>query len=207
MSSTVVYNAVLCDAGGKRRGWLAADGGRITAVGDGNVTAEMLVSAAEAVDARGAFLIPGLTDTHVHFRDPGLTHKATMESESRAAAAGAVTTVFDMPNTVPPVTTVEVLEAKRRLVESKNVSCRIMPLLGMAPGAMEQLKKLDLAGVPAVKLFLGTTTGAMSAPPDDELEDVFRFLADQNIPVIVHAEDNDVIGRNMEAALARWGSA
>ncbi len=207
MSSTVVYNAVLCDAGGKRRGWLAADGGRITAVGDGNVTAEMLVSAAEAVDARGAFLIPGLTDTHVHFRDPGLTHKATMESESRAAAAGAVTTVFDMPNTVPPVTTVEVLEAKRRLVESKNVSCRIIPLLGMAPGAMEQLKKLDLAGVPAVKLFLGTTTGAMSAPPDDELEDVFRFLADQNIPVIVHAEDNDVIGRNMEAALARWGSA
>lgn len=206
MSSTVVYNAVLCDAGGKRRGWLAADGGRITAVGDGNVTDEMLVSAAEAVDARGAFLIPGLTDTHVHFRDPGLTHKATMESESRAAAAGAVTTVFDMPNTVPPVTTVEVLEAKRRLVESKNVSCRIIPLLGMAPGAMEQLKKLDLAGVPAVKLFLGTTTGAMSAPPDDELEDVFHFLADQNIPVIVHAEDNDVIGRNMEAALARWGS-
>ena len=74
MSSTVVYNAVLCDAGGKRRGWLAADGGRITAVGDGNVTAEMLVSAAEAVDARGAFLIPGLTDTHVHFRDPGQRH-------------------------------------------------------------------------------------------------------------------------------------
>ena len=62
MSSTVVYNAVLCDAGGKRRGWLAADGGRITAVGDGNVTAEMLVSAAEAVDARGAFeMTAGLT--------------------------------------------------------------------------------------------------------------------------------------------------
>ena len=123
-------------------------------------------------------LIPGLTDTHVHFRDPGLTHKADMESESLAAAAGAVTTVFDMPNTIPPVTTVEVLEAKRRLIDAKNIRCRIVPLLGMAPGAMNELRRLDLNGVPAVKLFLGTTTGAMSAPFDDELEDVFRFLAE-----------------------------
>lgn len=206
MGSTVVYNAVLCDAGGRRHGWLAADGGVITSVGEGDIPSEISASATEAVDAGGAMLIPGLTDTHVHFRDPGLTHKATLESESRAATAGAVTTVFDMPNTVPAVTTVDVLDAKRALIKSKNVSCRIIPLLGMAPGAIEQLKKLDLSGIPAVKLFLGTTTGAMSAPSDAELEDVFRFLADHGIPVIVHAEDNDVIARNMDAALARWGS-
>lgn len=206
MGSIVVYNAVLCDAGGRRHGWLAADGGVITSVGEGDILSEISASATEAVDAGGAMLIPGLTDTHVHFRDPGLTHKATLESESRAAAAGAVTTVFDMPNTVPAVTTVDVLDAKRALIKSKNVSCRIIPLLGMALGAIEQLKKLDLSGIPAVKLFLGTTTGAMSAPSDAELEDVFRFLADHGIPVIVHAEDNDIIARNMEAALARWGS-
>ena len=207
MGPTVVYNAVLCDAGGKRRGWLAADGGIITATGEGDVPQDVLSASTDAVDAGGTMLIPGLIDTHVHFRDPGITHKADMESESLAAAAGAVTTVFDMPNTIPPVTTVEVLEAKRRLIDAKNIRCRIVPLLGMAPGAMNELRRLDLNGVPAVKLFLGTTTGAMSAPFDDELEDVFRFLAEHRIPVIVHAEDNAVIDRNMAAALARWGTA
>lgn len=204
MADLLIHNAILVDSRGTRHGWIEVTGDKISAAGDG---APAATDAKEVVDARGAYLIPGLTDTHVHFRDPGLTHKADIESESRAAIAGGVTTVFDMPNTVPAVTTVEILEEKRRLIASKNPPVRIIPLMGVAPGAMKELPELvKHAGVPAVKLFLGTTTGAMTAPDDRELEDVFRFLAEHDLPVIVHAEDNALINANMAAAVARFGA-
>lgn len=204
MADLLIHNAILVDSRGTRQGWIEVTGDKISAAGDG---APAATDAKEVVDARGAYLIPGLTDTHVHFRDPGLTHKADVESESRAAIAGGVTTVFDMPNTVPAVTTVEILEEKRRLIASKNPPVRIIPLMGVAPGAMKELPELvKHPGVPAVKLFLGTTTGAMTAPDDRELEDVFRFMAEHDLPVIVHAEDNALINANMAAAVARFGS-
>lgn len=204
MADLLIHNAILVDSRGTRQGWIEVTGDKISAAGEG---APAATDAKEVVDARGAYLIPGLTDTHVHFRDPGLTHKADIESESRAAIAGGVTTVFDMPNTVPAVTTVEILEEKRRLIASKNPPVRIIPLMGVAPGAMSELPELvKHPGVPAVKLFLGTTTGAMTAPDDRELEDVFRFLAEHDLPVIVHAEDNALINANMAAAVARFGA-
>lgn len=204
MVDLLIHNAVIVDGRGERRGWIAVTGNTVTSSGEGSVMPE----ASDIVDARGAYLIPGLTDTHVHFRDPGLTHKADIGSESRAAVAGGVTTVFDMPNTVPTVTTVAILKDKRRIIAEKHPEIRIIPLMGIAPGAMKELPELvGLDEVPAVKLFLGTTTGAMSAPADRELEDVFRFLADHNLPVIVHAEDNSLINANMAAAVAKYGSA
>lgn len=202
MHDLLIYNAVITDSRGARHGWIAVTGNTVSAVGESSDMPE----ASEKIDARGAYLIPGLTDTHVHFRDPGLTHKADIESESRAALAGGVTTVFDMPNTVPPVTSVSILQEKRKMIAEKNPDIRIIPLMGLAPGAMKELPELVRLDVPAVKLFLGTTTGAMSAPGDHELEDVFRFLSDHDIPVIVHAEDNSLINANMEAAVAKYGS-
>lgn len=204
MYDLLIYNAVIVDSRGERQGWVAVTGNIVAATGESSDMPE----ASEKIDARGAYLIPGLTDTHVHFRDPGLTHKADIESESRAALAGGVTTVFDMPNTVPPVTTVRILQEKQRMIAEKKTGIRIIPLMGLAPGAMKELPELVRSeDVPAVKLFLGTTTGAMSAPGDRELEEVFRFLSDHNIPVIVHAEDNSLINANMEAAVAKYGSA
>lgn len=204
MYDLLIYNAVIVDSRGERQGWVAVTGNIVAATGESSDMPE----ASEKIDAHGAYLIPGLTDTHVHFRDPGLTHKADIESESRAALAGGVTTVFDMPNTVPPVTTVRILQEKQRMIAEKKTGIRIIPLMGLAPGAMKELPELiRLEDVPAVKLFLGTTTGAMSAPGDRELEEVFRFLSDHNIPVIVHAEDNSLINANMEAAVAKYGSA
>lgn len=204
MYDLLIYNAVIVDSRGERQGWVAVTGNIVAATGESSDMPE----ASAKIDARGAYLIPGLTDTHVHFRDPGLTHKADIESESRAALAGGVTTVFDMPNTVPPVTTVRILQEKQRMIAEKKTGIRIISLMGLAPGAMKELPELVRSeDVPAVKLFLGTTTGAMSAPGDRELEEVFRFLSDHNIPVIVHAEDNSLINANMEAAVARYGSA
>lgn len=202
MHDLLIYNAVIVDSRGERQGWVAVTGNIVAATGESSDMPE----ASEKIDAHGAYLIPGLTDTHVHFRDPGLTHKADIESESRAALAGGVTTVFDMPNTVPPVTSVSILQEKGKMIAEKNPDIRIIPLMGLAPGAMKELPELVRLDVPAVKLFLGTTTGAMSAPGDHELEEVFRFLSDHNIPVIVHAEDNSLINANMEAAVAKYGS-
>ena len=94
MYDLLIYNAVIVDSRGERQGWVAVTGNIVAATGESSDMPE----ASEKIDAHGAYLIPGLTDTHVHFRDPGLTHKADIESESRAALAGGVTTVFDMPN-------------------------------------------------------------------------------------------------------------
>lgn len=205
MGKQLIYNAILVGERGMRRGWVEIADGVITATGDDDPT---LPYDGTATDAGGAYLIPGLTDTHVHFRDPGLTHKADITSESRAARLGGITAVFDMPNTVPPVTTADILREKTEHIAATPHSCSITPLMGLAPGAMKELPRLVAAGpVPAVKLFLGTTTGAMSAPDDSELPDIFRFLHDHDIPVIVHAEDNGLINSNMATAMAIYGSA
>ena len=203
---TLIYNAVLTDSAGTRHGWVLFDHTGLLQSGTGEPAPCTLGWADETVDAEGASVIPGLADTHVHFRQPGMEHKGDMLTEGRAAVAGGVTTVFDMPNTRPATTTVEALEEKRMLAAASGAPCRIIPLLGVVPGAMKDLRRLDPASTPAVKMFLGTSTGAMTSPAGKELEDVFRFLADTRIPLIVHAEDNDIIARNMADAVARYGS-
>lgn len=208
MNSFVIYNAEIVDSNGERHGWIAVTDDQISAAGCGDVPAEILASSSQNIDAEGAFLIPGLADTHVHFREPGLTQKADMKSESLAAVAGGITTVFDMPNTVPSTITAEALADKMRLTQADGIACHITPLLGLAPGkAMEALSKIDVENTPAVKLFLGTTTGAMAAPEGSELNDVFRFCADHRLRIIVHAEDNEIIARNTADAIAKYGSA
>ncbi len=206
MSRTLIYNAQLCDASGMRKGFVAIDGTRIESVGEGTPSPDDLNRADTKIDAEGAMLIPGLIDTHVHFREPGLEYKATILSESRAAAAGGITAVFDMPNTVPPTVTVEALRAKAALA-AHGCHTRYMPLLGIVPGVMKELAKADTDAMCAVKLFLGTSTGGMRSPLGDELTDVFRFCAEHGLRIIVHAEDNAIIDANMQAALARYGSA
>ncbi len=206
MSRTLIYNVQLCDASGIRKGFVAIDGTRIESVGEGTPSPDDLNRADTKIDAEGAMLVPGLIDTHVHFREPGLEYKATILSESRAAAAGGITAVFDMPNTVPPTVNVEALSAKAALA-ARECHTRYMPLLGIVPGVMKELANADTDAMCAVKLFLGTSTGGMRSPLGDELADVFRFCAERGLRIIVHAEDNAVIDANMQAALARYGSA
>ena len=203
--SLLIHNADLTTATGRNRGWVYVDGGVIVDSGSGDFPAEL--TATEVVDGCGAMLIAGLIDTHVHFREPGLEYKATVLSESGAAAAGGITAVFDMPNTNPATTTVEALDAKMRSVAQHGSYTRYEALLGLVEGAPAELKKLDLGKLHAVKLFLGTSTGAMSSPKGRELEEVFRICADASLPIIVHAEDNSIIAANTAAALARYGSA
>ena len=102
-------------------GYVAIEGERIIRTGQGPAPAELTGEATEVVDASGATLMPGVIDCHVHFREPGLTHKATMASESRAAAAGGVTSWIDMPNTIPPTTTLDAWEEKKRIAAASAV--------------------------------------------------------------------------------------
>lgn len=159
----------------------------------------------ETVDGGGeALLFPGLIDTHVHFREPGMEHKATIASESRALLCSGITSFLDMPNTVPVTTGLpELTEKMRRAAISSAINYGFFiaatdgTVLKLTPGAR------IYAGV---KLFLGATTGSTPAPRGKDLEYLFEACADYDIPIMVHAEDNATIAANTTAAIARYGS-
>lgn len=201
----LIHNAILVDRTGSRRGWLKTDGEMITLAGSGDPTPFDLLDDSEVIDAAGAYVCPGLIDSHVHFREPGLEYKATIAGESRAALAGGITTVFDMPNTKPATTTADALRAKNELGHRTAVT-HYRAFFGATPGCMPELLKLRPGETPGIKIFLGTSTGAMSSPTGRELEDVMRWCADHRLPVVVHAEDNDIIAANTAAAISHYGS-
>lgn len=153
------------------------------------------------VDAEGCYLLPGVIDDHVHFRDPGLTHKADMHSESRAAAAGGVTTVFDMPNTLPQTTTLEAYEAKRALASSRFVVNWSL-FFGATNDNAQVLKSLNRHKTCGVKLFMGSSTGNMLVDREETLNEIF---ATTRMPIMVHCEDTAIINQNMAAYKEKYG--
>ena len=153
------------------------------------------------IDARGCFILPGMIDDHVHFRVPGLTGKADMDTESRAAAAGGVTTFFDMPNTQPQTTTLETLEEKFRLARQKS-HVNYSFFYGATNDNVDSFAQLDIHRIPGIKLFMGSSTGNMLVDRRESLERIFRSTP---LPLMAHCEDTDIINRNMEAAKAKYG--
>lgn len=153
------------------------------------------------VDATGAFVLPGVIDTHVHFRDPGLTQKADMESESRAAAYGGVTTYFDMPNTVPQTTTPDALNAKFADARRKS-HVNYSFFFGATNDNIDTINTLDPHRIPGVKLFMGSSTGNMLVDKEQSLRRLFGGTA---LPIVAHCEDTATINANMAAAKAQYG--
>lgn len=158
----------------------------------------------DIIDASGCFVMPGVIDDHVHFREPGLTRKADMESESRAAAYGGVTSYFDMPNTIPQTTTPETLEEKFRLAAEKS-HVNYGFFFGATNDNAEQLRLLDVHRVPGIKLFMGSSTGKMLVDKRESLQRVFAIARELDLPVMAHCEDTDIINRNMAEAKERYG--
>lgn len=153
------------------------------------------------VDAKGCYVLPGIIDTHVHFREPGMTEKADIESESRAAAAGGVTSYFEMPNTVPQTTTLEALEDKfQRAAKSSHVNYTFF--FGATNDNVDLFSKLDVHRIPGIKLFMGSSTGNMLVDRDEALN---RIFASAKLPIMAHCEDTAIINRNMEEAKKAWG--
>lgn len=156
------------------------------------------------VDATGSFLIPGVIDEHVHFREPGLTQKADIESESRAAAWGGVTSFLDMPNTVPQTTTLAALADKYdRGARESLVNYGFF--YGATNANVETFKELDRTRIPGIKLFMGASTGNMLVDKRSSLHDVFKECARLDLPVMTHCEDSQLISQNMKVFKARYG--
>lgn len=169
-------------------GWLLTNGEYIAAIGHGNYNAPLPPNV-EKIDARQAMLLPGAIDCHVHFREPGLTHKATIRSESTAAVAGGVTSFIDMPNCVPPTTTIHEWESKMAIAEATS-QANYAFMIGATATNIQQLQQADYSLVPAVKLFMGSSTGNMLVERQAALQAIF---ADQPGRVVVHAEDQTII--------------
>lgn len=155
----------------------------------------------QVVDATGCFVLPGVIDDHVHFRDPGLTEKADIETESRAAAYGGVTSYLDMPNTKPQTTTVEALDDK---LESARRTSHVNYgfFIGATNDNIDTVCSVDPHRVPGIKLFMGSSTGNMLVDRRDVLE---RLFASAKLPIMAHCEDTDIINRNMAAAKQKYG--
>ena len=155
----------------------------------------------ETVDASGCFVFPGVIDDHVHFREPGLTQKADIESESRAAAYGGVTSYFDMPNTIPQTTTLQALEEKYLLAKEKS-HVNYSFFFGATNDNTSLFPQLDIHRIPGIKLFMGSSTGNMLVDRRSVLEEIFRTAP---LPVMAHCEDTGIINRNMAEAKVRYG--
>ena len=154
------------------------------------------------IDAAGKWLLPGVIDDHVHFRDPGLTHKADMATESLAAAAGGVTTVFDMPNCIPQTVTIDALNDKfSHAAETCIVNHSFY--LGATHNNIDQIEKIDPNHVCGVKLFMGSSTGGMLLDDRDSLKALFNAAP---VPVAVHCEETSIINANMERYTTQYGS-
>ena len=153
------------------------------------------------IDVSGCYVLPGVIDDHVHFREPGLTEKADIESESRAAAAGGVTTYFDMPNTVPQTTTLQALDDKfARAAQCSHVNYSFF--FGATNDNANLFPLLDKHRIPGIKLFMGSSTGNMLVDRDEVLD---RIFATAPLPIMVHCEDTEIIRRNMEQFQQQYG--
>lgn len=153
------------------------------------------------IDAMGKYLLPGVIDDQVHFREPGLTHKGTIYSESRAALAGGITSYIEQPNTTPPTTTIEALHAKYTIAERTSWA-NFGFNLGATNDNIEEIKKSHTSRAAGIKVFMGSSTGNMLVDSDQALESIFR---ESPLLVITHCEDEQTIHRNFEKYAAQVG--
>ena len=158
-------------------------------------------SNATVIDASGKYVFPGVIDDQVHFREPGLTHKGTIASESRAAVAGGITTYMEQPNTNPQTTTIEKLEEKFALAANSSFA-NYSFLFGGTNDNLEELKKLDKNACSGVKLFLGSSTGNMLVDNEEVIEKIFR---NTEMVISAHCEDETTIKNNLAKYKEQYG--
>jgi len=169
---TLIYNARIVNEGTVTSGYVLIDGEIIGEVGAGAAPQALEELASEKIDAAERLLLPGAIDGHVHFRDPGLTHKADMATESRAAVAGWVTSFIDMPNTVPATTSIAAVEDK--MARAAQVSCANYGFfIGATNTNLDELLAADYSKIAGVKLFLGSSTGNMLVDSESAISRIF----------------------------------
>lgn len=195
---TLIKNIEVVNEGLSRCGSILIANGHIEDIFYGEMPT---VDDVKVIDCEGAKALPGIIDDHVHFREPGLTHKADIESESRAAAYGGVTSFFDMPNTCPQTTTLDALQQKREIAKAAS-QVNYAFFFGATNDNSDLFARLDEHRVPGIKLFMGASTGNMLVDDKAALDKIFSTA---RFPIMVHCEDSEMIARNMSAAKERYG--
>ena len=206
---TLIYNATLLNEGTERRASVLIEDDIIKQITyhddtSSNEAPPLWGGGGEVerlLNATGMLLLPGVIDDHVHMRDPGLTHKADMDSETRAAAAGGVTSVMDMPNVVPQTTTLAQWQEKMDYAK-EHCHVNYAMYLGATNDNLEEVKRMDTTRIPALKLFMGSSTGGMLVDKEELLRKIF-----QECPTLImtHCEDTDRINQRMAEAKQQQG--
>ena len=196
MSTTLIKNAIIINEGARFESDILIQDEIITKIGS-----NLSSNGAKILDVSGNFVLPGIIDDQVHFREPGLTHKGDIASESRAAIAGGITSYMEQPNTIPQTTTIEKLEQKFELA-SKTSYANYSFLFGGTNDNLEEIKKLDKYACSGVKLFLGSSTGNMLVDNEEVLERIFR---NTEMVISAHCEDEKTIRENTQKYKAIYG--
>ena len=196
---TLIYGATIVNEGRSFKGCLTLEYDLIASVTEGEAVPEGHFDL--RLNAEGCVVMPGVIDDHVHFREPGLTAKADIESESRAAAYGGVTTFFEMPNTLPQTTTLDALNQKLELAQVKS-HVNYSFFFGATNQNAHLFERLDPKRVPGIKLFMGASTGNMLVDRLETLENIFKNAP---LPIMTHCEDTQLVNQNMAEAKRLYG--
>ncbi len=199
MKRTLIFNAHLVNEGRIFKGWVVLRNGLIETISENN-TGE-LPEAEIRVDAEGKYLLPGIIDDQVHFREPGLTHKGDIHSESRAAVAGGITSYMEMPNTVPNTLTQSLLEDKY-MIAAKNSFANYSFFMGASNDNLREVLLTDPRKVCGIKIFMGSSTGDMLVDNRATLESIFSSC---KMLIAVHCEDEATIRANAAAFREKYG--
>ena len=199
MKRTWIHHATIVNEGRSFTGSVVIEGEQISEVLEGDARPSSVCD--EEIDAHGWFLLPGVIDDHVHFRDPGLTHKADMATETAAAAAGGVTSFMDMPNCNPQTTTLEALDRKFADAATKCV-VNYSFYFGATNNNADLLARLDKTHVCGVKLFMGASTGNMLV---DRMDTLRKIFSEAGMLIATHCEDQHIIRRNTELFKEKYG--
>ena len=199
--TTLIYNADIINEFKRFFGYILIEDELRSKVGEGHPSEYILSTANELIDANRNLVIPGVIDDQVHFRDPGLTHKGDIITESMAAVAGGTTSFMDMPNTNPPTTTLEALDAKNERAEANSLA-NYSFFIGATNDNLDVLKKIDFNHTCGVKLFLGSSTGNMLV---DNQETIRRIFSEVPAIMAIHSEDEPTIYATQKAYIDKYG--
>lgn len=197
MSRFIIRNARIINEGKAFIGEVLVIGEYIEAI---NPSPEKTGKINEIIDASGLLLLPGIIDDQVHFREPGLTHKGDIFSETRAAVAGGITSFMEMPNTIPQTTTIETLNHKYALGAEKSL-INYSFLIGATNDNLKEVLKADPKEVCGIKIFMGSSTGNMLVDNETALRNLFK---NAHMPVSAHCEDEKIIRQNIESARKKY---
>ena len=199
MKPILIHEATIVNENNKQTGSVLISEGKIDAIYYKKVPRDIIQSS-ETINSKGKYLLPGVIDEHVHFREPGLTHKADILSESKAAVAGGVTSYMEMPNTKPQTITTRKLDDKLSIAAGKSLANYAF-YIGATNDNLDELLRTDPTKTCGIKVFMGASTGNMLVNNPDTLKHIFSEV---NMLIAVHAEDEDIIQKNLQLYRKRF---